>query len=356
MNSDPRKTAQDRANRIAAFRAELAQLENEQALTLTPDQRSRLERHQERLLSDLSGQFGIDASESAKRISWGMRLASLLGGAALLAALILFLHRIWGNLPSLAHVLVLTACPLALLLAAEVAYCRKVALYYVGLLALAAGVGFLLELGALGAVLNLVDSPHALLVWGLFGLLVAHAYRLRLLLAAGSILVCAYTAGLALSVQGCEWTGFFQQPQYLLPAAAILYALPLLTKEPSGTDFHSVYRLSGAGTALGALLVLSTAGDLCCGGLSPGTVEGLYQIIGLFASAGIVFHGVRLGRGGLVNLGVVAFVVFLYIRLQAWWWQWMPKYLFFLLIGLIAIALLLVFRSLRARLSQRSQP
>jgi hypothetical protein len=42
--------------------------------------------------------------------------------------------------------------------------------------------------------------------------------------------------------------------------------------------------------------------------------------------------------------------VFLFVRLHAWWWHWMPKYLFFLLFGLTAIGLLLVFRRIRTRL------
>jgi hypothetical protein len=45
-------------------------------------------------------------------------------------------------------------------------------------------------------------------------------------------------------------------------------------------------------------------------------------------------------------------VVFLFTRLQAWWWKWMPKYLFFLVLGLIAFGLLLVFRRIRGRLSE----
>jgi len=44
--------------------------------------------------------------------------------------------------------------------------------------------------------------------------------------------------------------------------------------------------------------------------------------------------------------------VFLFVRLHAWWWHWMPKYLFFLLLGLIAIGLLLVFRRIRTRLGE----
>ncbi len=356
MNIDPRKSAQDRVKRIGIFQTELAQLEQEQALSLTPEQRSRLEAHLQGLLADFQQQYGVDVTEAAQRISWGMRLASLLGGAALLAALVLFLHRVWGYLPTFVHLALLTSAPLVFLAAAEIAFARKVARYYVALFALAAGTAFVIELGALGTVLNLVASPHTLLAWGLFALLVAYACGLRLLLAAAAVLLCAYSAAVALWAQGHEWTGFFQEPQYLIPAAAIVYFLPGLTKGRGPADFDSVYRLCGAGVALGALLLLSTSGDLCCGGLTPGMVEGLYQIVGLILGAGIVFDGVRLGRAALVNLGVASFVIFLYIRLHAWWWYWMPNYLFFLLIGLIAFALLLVFRTLRGRLAQKVRP
>ena len=49
----------------------------------------------------------------------------------------------------------------------------------------------------------------------------------------------------------------------------------------------------------------------------------------------------------VVNTGNVFFVVFLYTKFYQWWWEWMPKYLFFLVIGLTAILMLLVFKRLR---------
>ncbi|MBI5384755.1 MAG: DUF2157 domain-containing protein [Verrucomicrobia bacterium] len=346
-----RQQAQQRADRIGQFRAELAELEREQALALTPEQSTRLEAHLEELLGRLRQKFGVDATESARRISWGMRLASLLGAIALFAAAVLFLQRIWGYLPPAGQVSILLVTPLLLLGAAEWAYARQAPLYYVGLLALAAGVGFAMELGTLGGVLNLTPSVHVLLVYGLFALLLAYAYGLKLLLAAGAVLVCAYSAGVAFEFKGASWFGLFQETQYLLPGAALLYAVPWATKGRGPQEFALVYRLCGGGVSLGALLLLSTMGDLCCGGLSPRMTGGLYQIFGLLLSVGIVWHGVRLARSGLVNLGVVSFVTFLYLRLHAWWWDWMPKYVFFLLIGLIALGLLLVFRALRARVS-----
>jgi len=40
-------------------------------------------------------------------------------------------------------------------------------------------------------------------------------------------------------------------------------------------------------------------------------------------------------------------VLFLYTKFYQWWWGWMPKYLFFLLIGLTAILALLILKRLR---------
>ena len=59
---------------------------------------------------------------------------------------------------------------------------------------------------------------------------------------------------------------------------------------------------------------------------------------------------VAFGRwAGVVNLGSTFFVLYLYTKLFDWFWDWMPKYLFFLLLGLVAVLLLVVMRRFRAR-------
>ena len=42
-----------------------------------------------------------------------------------------------------------------------------------------------------------------------------------------------------------------------------------------------------------------------------------------------------------------AFCIFLYTKFYDWWWDWMPKYIFFLVMGLAAVLLLVVFKRLR---------
>ena len=352
MGEDLRKEAQRRVNRITAFKEELSQLGREGGLNLTAEQQSGLDAHLKGLLSRLHQQYGVDATESARRVSWGMRIASLLGAAAMLAAGILFLHRVWGHLSTPLQIVILTSAPLALLFAAEIAHTLRSDLYYVGLLALAAGLAFVMEIDALGAVLNLTDSPLVLLAWGGFALLLAYAYGLRLLLAAGLVLACVWSAGMALHIQGYHWVDFMQRSQLLLPSAVVVYAIPWLLRGRGPEGFDLVYRLCGVGVGLLSLLVLSTAGDLCCGDFSPGTVAAAYQLIGLMAGLAVLVHGLRLGRAPLVNAGALAFMVFLFVRLHSWCWDWMPKYLFCLALGLIAFGLLLVFRRIRNRMSK----
>lgn len=353
MNPSEQQQARQRIERIAAFRAELAELEREQALALTVEQRMRLDAHLGRVLGELSGKHGVEVTESAQRISWGMRVAALLGGVAFFAALVLFLHRVWGMMPLWGQALVLTGIPLLLLGAAEWTWRRGVDRFYPALLALAAGVGFVMGLSSLGGVLNAVPSPQALLAWAMFAVLVAYAYGHRLLLGGGLLLVCGYVAAASVAASGGFWPNIFDRAGLMIPAAAICYLVPGMWKSRDPHEFAFVYRACGAAVGLIAVMVLSQRGDPCGSALSRRTLEALYQFLGLVASVGVVVHGLRLGRGGLVNLGAVGFIVFLFVRLHAWWWHWMPKYLFFFLVGLIAVGLLLVFRRMRLRLRER---
>jgi uncharacterized membrane protein len=90
--------------------------------------------------------------------------------------------------------------------------------------------------------------------------------------------------------------------------------------------------------------------------LGPQAPAAIYQLLGVVLSAGVVAHGVRAGQAGLVNLGSAAFVMFLYLRLHAWFWDWLPKYLFFFLLGVTALGLFLLFRRLRSGLAEGVTP
>jgi len=168
MDRKAQHKAKQRVERINTFRLEQAQLEQEHALTLTTEQKTSLNVHYDHLIADLTTQFDLDVTESGKRISWGMRITSLLGGAALCAALVLFLHRIWGTLPTTAHSLILLVIPLLFLATAEVLSSFGIDWFYTTLLVLASAVGFVMEMNASGSIFNMVPSVHTFLVWGSF--------------------------------------------------------------------------------------------------------------------------------------------------------------------------------------------
>jgi uncharacterized membrane protein len=71
-------------------------------------------------------------------------------------------------------------------------------------------------------------------------------------------------------------------------------------------------------------------------------------------TAGAVWGGVRRGHEETTYLGAAFFLLFLNCRLADWLWDWLPKYLFFLMVGVISLGLMLVFRRVRQRMSRWS--
>ena len=71
-------------------------------------------------------------------------------------------------------------------------------------------------------------------------------------------------------------------------------------------------------------------------------------MLGFVASAAAIWVGARRHWPDTVNTGVTFFVIFLYTKFFDWWWEIMPKYLFFLVLGLTAVLFMVVMRRLRA--------
>ena len=120
-----KKQAQQRVDRIHAFRRELEQLGHDGVLALSAEQRLQLDAHLDKTLAELAGQFDVDISESQKKISLAMRVASALGGLAFCAAVFLFFYRYWGLLGTTLQVIILIAVPILGLFAVEWVSRRK---------------------------------------------------------------------------------------------------------------------------------------------------------------------------------------------------------------------------------------
>jgi hypothetical protein len=347
--ADSRRAAQQRADRIAAFRDEVATLAEEGVFALDDEARVRIDAHHRTLVAALAARFDVDLGTGEKQLSWGMRIAALVGALALAASAWYLFYRTWGWMPTAAQVAVLALAPLAGLAATHLAAVRDRSGYFASLAGFVTLACFVLDLVYLPTIFNLPSSPWPLFLWAGLGLLLAFGYGLRFLLACGLVSLVFALVGAIGGLGGGWWVNGYEWAELYLPAALALVALPSLApvaRRPR-EDFSPIYRLVGALTLFSALL--------CLGLEAPSylpwedeTVARIYQTLGFVTAAAAVWLGIRRRWRELVNVGATAFVVFLWVKFVDWWWDWMPKYLFFLLVGLTAVLALLVLRRLRA--------
>ncbi|MFQ5991418.1 MAG: DUF2157 domain-containing protein [Nitrospiraceae bacterium] len=347
-----RAQAQQRVDQIRAFRKELERLDNEAVLTLDNVQRERLSSHHDRTIDELRRLFDVDTSTTEKQMSMGMRVVSLLGSLALAASVFFFFYRIWGFLTTPIQVLILIATPVLAVLGVDLVSGRERTPYFTSLAGLIAFTCFVLNITVLGSIFNLTPSQNAFLPWAVFALILAYRYDLRLLLAAGIICLLGFLSATTGTIWGLYWLSFGERPENFIPAGVLLFLLPTFLAHRDYPEFPGYYRLIGLLTILLAILMLSHWGQASYLLLSPEAVEVIYQLLGFALSGLAVWGGVRLHWDGVTNLGGTFFVIQLYTKFFDWWWDWMPKYLFFLILGLIAVGLLLMFNRLRLQIRE----
>ena len=345
--------AQQCADRIRLLRQELATPEVQRVLELSPEQQKRFDAWANARLTELARQFDVDTTVSQARVSWGMRIASTLGGIAICAAVVLFFMRYWGDLGTALQVGIVAAVPLLALAGAEFAATRERTLYFTGLLALVAFASFVMNLAVLGSIFNIVSTERALLAWGAFAIVVAYRYGLRLLLAIGLLLLISYGAATVTAAFGYRWLDFSDRPELVALLAVLVFCAPVAIRHQRHTHFPPVYRLTSAVVFFVCVISLADWGTPSYLSLAREDVERVYEAVGLLTSAAAIWLGIRRQWNGVVNVSAAAFVIFLFTRLYRWWWDWMPKYLFFAAIGALGIILVLIFKRLRDRMAQQ---
>jgi uncharacterized membrane protein len=351
--TDPnRLEAQQRADDIRVFRAELARLDEAGVLRLAADQRAVVDAHHEALLAGFTRDFDIDRDSRARQLSLGMRIASFLGALALAASVYFLFYQSWGYLGTASQVAILIAAPLvALVLAAWVAT-RPDGAYFAKLAALVCFACFVLNLSMLGQIFNITPTDRALLPWAALAFLLAYCLDMRLLLVAGLVSMAAWIAARAGTWGGMYWLSAGERPENFLPAGLLAFGLPLLLSHHRNPGFAATYRIFGLLCVFIALLVLGNWGATSYLDWPVSVIEGMYQTLGFVLSAAAVWFGARRGWNDTVNTGVVFFVILLYTKFFDWWWELMPKWVFFLLLALAAVLLLLVFQRLRGALAR----
>jgi uncharacterized membrane protein len=347
MPVSSRSDAQQRVDDIRIFREELSRVEHEGVLRLDDTQRNVLDRHHDALLADLKIAFDIDRSATAKQLSLGMRIASFIGALALAASVFFLFYNFWGYFSTPVQVVTVVGVGLGAFIATVAIARRDPIGYFTKLAAMVSFACFVLNIVMLGQIFDITPSDKALLPWAAFAFLLAYTFELRLLQVAGLLCLVAWIAARAATWSGMYWIYFGERPENFFPAALAIFLLPRLFDQSRFAGFAATYRVFGMLTLFLPMLVLANWGNGSYIDLDRAVVQGVYQTLGFAGTAAFIWLGTRRDWKDVSNTGVVLFVVFLYTKLFDWWWDWMPKYLFFLALALAAVLLLIVFKRLR---------
>jgi len=348
MSTPTRTDAQQRADEIRVFGEELARLERDGVLALTPEQREAVAAHHRGLLEQFAQTWDIDRDARAKQLSLGMRIASFLGALALAASVFFLFRQFWDRFATAAQVVILIGAAFGAFGATVWIQGRDGSGYFTKLAAMVAFACFAINVYLLGQIFNITPSDKALIPWAALAFLLAYTCDLRLLLAAGILCVIAWISARTGTWSGMYWLHFGERPENFFPAALILFFVPQLIPHRRFTGFGAIYRVFALLTLFLPMLVLANWGRISYLDLDADVIEGFYQVMGFVLSAGAIWLGARRHWGEVVNTGATFFVIFLYTKFFDWWWAAMPKYLFFLILGLTAVLLLFVMRRLRA--------
>ncbi len=353
MNDTSRIEAQQRADEIRIFRKELERLEGEGVLKLADAQWAAISSHHEGLLARFAQSFDIDRDVRSKQMSWGMRIASFLGALALAASVFFLFYQFWGRFTETAQVAILIGASLGMFAVTVWIQGRDASGYFTKLAAMVAFACFVLNVAMLGQIFNITPSDKALLPWAALAFLLAYACDLRLLLAAGIICIIVYTAARFGTWSGMYWIYFGERPENFFPVSLLLFFIPQLVPHRRREDFAPIYRVFAILAMLLPVLVLSNWGYISYLKWPAATIEHFYQVFGFMLSALLVWLGLRKQWGEVVNTGVTFFVIFLYTKFYDWWWEILPKYLFFLVVGLTAVLFLFIIKRLRQTVYNR---
>jgi len=342
-----RTEAQARIDQIHAFRRELELLKTTGHLLLSPEQQQALDEHHAAVSRELSETFDVDPDVRARQLSLGMRIASFLGAISLAASVFFLFYKLWGQITTPAQVIILVTAPLLSFGFTAWLRTRDFAGYFTKLAALVSFCCFVLNISMLGQIFNLTPTPNAFIAWGLLGGILAYGTNTRLLLVAAIICVVAYISARCGTWAGGYWINFGERPENFFPAAAALLLVPRYVDHRRFDGFTMTYRICGCLTLFLPILVLANWGDASYLPYRSSLVEGTYQVLGFVIAGLATWYGVRRGFADVVNTSVTFFVILLYTKFYDWWWEIMPKYLFFLVVGLTAVLFLFVLRRLR---------
>jgi hypothetical protein len=345
-----RADAQRRVNRIRAFRAELDALTQAGVSPLTPEQRAEIERYHDAVLQQLASEHDIDRTDAAGKLSRGMQIASFIAAIALTAAVYSLVARFWGRLDLPLQATLLCAFPLIALVGVELSAQRERSLYIASIFALVAFGTYWLAVVVLSMQLNVPLTPPALWGGALFGVALALPYGFRLIFGGALVAMLIALAGSVFQAGGIPWTQAIESPEMITAGAFTMFVLA--RRLTSGrASFAPVTRAVALTIGFVGLLFLSVAGSASLLPLASGVTELLYQAALLVISTIVLTIAVRKQWAESVYVAAAALTLFIVTRFFDWFWDAIPRFVFFLLLAILAFGWLFALRRVRTRLS-----
>lgn len=339
--------AQHRVDQIHAFQQELFELEKNDIFALSAEQTSKVRGYHHQLLQNFSSTYDVDTNTQSKQLTLGMKIASLIGALAMAISIFFLFYQFWGYISTPVQVSILIMAPIALfLLALKLAQQEKSA-YFSKIAALVSLSCFVLNLSMLGQIFNITPSPNAFAVWSAFAFVLAYACNARLLLFFGIVSICSFIAMKIGTWSGMYWISFGEKPENFFIPSLLIFLLPQWLTHKRYSGFDAIYRVMAMIMTFLPILILSNFGKISYLNWSSNTIEGFYQLIGFVLSASAIWLGIKRHWREVTNTGNVFFILFLYTKFFDWWWDWMPKYIFFFVLGLSALLALIVFKRIR---------
>lgn len=339
-------SAQRHVDRIHAFQQELAEVEQAGVMQLDSAQKNALTQYHRELLARYRQEFDVDTNQGARKFNLGMQVASFFGALALAASVFFLFYQYWAQFGMAAQILILVSAPIATLYLAQFLKRAEKSGHFARLAAMVSFSCFVLNIALLGRIFDLPASESAFLVWSAYALMLAYLYLSRVLLAASIACFFAYLAAKVGVWLGLYWLSFGERPENFFLPSLIVFCIPFI---PNGRYeiFAPVYRVLSICALMICVLILSFWGDGSYLSWDDSIIEGFYQVLGFIGSAVLVALGIKNGWNEVTNTGSVFFVLFMYTKMWEWMWGWLPHYLFFFLMGLVAVLFLLIFKRLR---------
>jgi hypothetical protein len=338
---------QERVRRIRAFRAEADAVVAEGVVLADDPSLAAVSRYHDGLLTRLAAEGRVDLTREEERLSTGMQVATLFGTIALSTAWAMFVDSAWGDLDRGGRLLLMWL-PLPLLTWGTLVAARRDRSGY--LATLAAVVGCIAVVVALVGTDRALERPETrwpFVGLGLYGLVLGYRLRLVLPMVLGIAGAGAFAWSLDGVARGVLLGAAFEYWEPLLLVGIVAFGIGV-RHAPIPTGFRTAWRLVGAVAIVLALNILGLWGRSSWFGPGP-TVETVYQVIGFVVMVAMIRAGIRGDDRMLVRVGTVGLLWFLFFRMVDWLWSVVPDWLFFLLVGLAALAAQQAMQRVRRR-------